>query len=58
MGVRVRVDEMNSPITRRGSVEFISPVVDPSSGLREVKVLFDNADGRVHPGVAGSLLLE
>jgi RND family efflux transporter MFP subunit len=58
MAVRVRVDEMDNPVTRRGNVEFISPVVDPSSGLREVKVLFDNSDSRVHPGIAGSLLLE
>ncbi len=58
MAVQVRVDEMDSPITRRGSVEFISPVVDPSSGLREVEVIFDNSDSRVNPGIAASLLLE
>ncbi len=40
-----------------GVVEFVSPVVDPSSGMREVKVLFENPNGNVTPGVSGSLLL-
>ena len=41
-----------------GKVVFISPVVDPASGLQKVRVLFDNADGRIRPGVAGKLLLD
>ncbi len=53
--VTVRLREIEGPITRQGTVEFVSPLVDASSGLREVKVLFDNADGRVHPGVSGSI---
>jgi hypothetical protein len=36
-------------------IEYASPVVDPASGLREVKVLFDNPTGDVQPGVAGSM---
>lgn len=56
--VTVRLQEFTSPITRRGTVEFISPVVDPSSGLQEVKVLINNSDGSVNPGVSGSIVLE
>ena len=40
-----------------GRVVFISPVVDPASGLLRIKVLFDNPDSRLRPGVAGQLQL-
>lgn len=43
---------------RQGSIEFISPVVDPSSGLRTIKVVFDNFDGSIQPGVAGTMVIE
>lgn len=36
-----------------GVVDYVSPVVDPSSGLQEVKVLFDNRDNIVAPGITG-----
>lgn len=38
-----------------GKIVFISPVVDPASGLLRVKALFDNPDGKLRPGVAGFL---
>ena len=41
-----------------GEVAFLSPVVDPASGLQKVKVLFDNTDGRIRPGVAGRMYFE
>jgi len=41
----------------QGAISFISPVVDAASRLQKVKVLFDNADGHVYPGVAGRMLL-
>lgn len=41
--------------SRQGTVEFISPVADPSSGLREIRVVFYNADGMLQPGVMGSM---
>lgn len=55
--VRIKIDGVNNPSIFRGVIEYISPVVDPSSGLREVKVLFDNSDGRVKPGMSGTLLV-
>ncbi|SHL90569.1 hypothetical protein SAMN05720487_1482, partial [Fibrobacter sp. UWT2] len=38
--------------------EFVSPVVDKSSMLRTVKVIFDNTDLAVEPGVTGKILLK
>ena len=58
MSVRIRIDGLSNPNILPGTVEFVSPVVDPSSGLREVKVLFDNDDGHVNPGMTGTLLLK
>lgn len=40
-----------------GKIVFISPVVDPASGLLRVKALFDNPEGKLRPGVAGFLKL-
>jgi len=44
-------------IDKKGKVIFASPVVDPASGLLEVKAEFDNADGAVRPGISGVLIL-
>ncbi|GAB6096369.1 hypothetical protein JCM14469_26220 [Desulfatiferula olefinivorans] len=41
----------------KGRLIFVSPVVDPASGLVMVKARFDNPDGRVRPGVAGSMII-
>jgi len=40
-----------------GKIVFISPVVDPASGLLRVKALFDNPEGKLRPGVGGLLKL-
>lgn len=40
-----------------GRISFISPVVDPASGLLKVKILFENQAGRIRPGIAGQALL-
>ena len=37
------------------SVVFVSPVADAASGLVDVRVRFDNADGRVRPGAKGRI---
>lgn len=44
-------------VDKKGKVIFASPVVDPASGLLEVKAEFDNADGAVRPGISGVLIL-
>jgi RND family efflux transporter MFP subunit len=58
MDVRIRIDGLGNSKILPGTVEYVSPVVDPSSGLREVKVLFDNDNGQVNPGMTGTLLLK
>jgi RND family efflux transporter MFP subunit len=41
--------------TIEGQIVFVSPVVDPASGLQKVRVIFDNAEGRVQPGHSGRM---
>ena len=41
-----------------GAVEFVSPVIDAASGLRRVKLLIDNREGRLVPGSPATLNLE
>jgi RND family efflux transporter MFP subunit len=55
--VDLKIKTGNVSVTKRGKVVFLSPVVDPASGLLEVKAEFDNSDGSVRPGISGSLLL-
>jgi RND family efflux transporter MFP subunit len=45
-------------VAKKGKIVFASPVVDPASGLLEVKAAFENQDGEVRPGVSGSMLLK
>lgn len=44
-------------LEKTGEVAFLSPVVDPASGLRRVKFLFDNSASRVEPGISGQWLV-
>lgn len=46
------------PLRKDAEISFISPVVDPASGLRKIKASFENADGAIIPGMAGSMLFE
>lgn len=56
--VTINLNGNKTPLVRQGIIEFISPVVDASSGLRTVKIVFDNADGSVQPGITGTLIIE
>jgi len=56
--VQLRFDGIRPPNLVRGVVEFVSAVADPASGLVVVKVLFDNPQGRIRPGLSGTLLLK
>ncbi len=56
--VSLKIQEADGPVALQGTVEFVSPLVDASSGLREVKVVFDNPDGRIRPGVTGVIVPE
>jgi len=54
----VRIDMQGTSVSVRGKICYISPVVDPASGLAKVKALFENADGRVRPGLAAKMILD
>jgi multidrug efflux system membrane fusion protein len=41
-----------------GKIYFISPTVDAASGLVKVKAIFDNADGKIRPGLAAKMSVE
>jgi RND family efflux transporter MFP subunit len=53
----LEIEAGDKPARLEGTIEFVSPVVDAASGLLTVKIVFDNVDGRIRPGVAGVLLL-
>ena len=55
--VKLEIDSGAAPVAIEGKISFLSPVVEPASGLQKVKVIFDNADGRVRPGLAGKMIL-
>ena len=55
--VEIEVTDGGNAVVCRGAVSFVSPVVAAASGLREIKALFDNPEGRIQPGVAGTMRL-
>jgi len=56
--VKLEIETSAAPILLEGKITYLAPVVDPASGLQKVKVLFDNAEGRIRPGVAGRMMFE
>jgi RND family efflux transporter MFP subunit len=56
--VALEIEDENAPIKVRGKIVFVSPVVDSASGLQKIKVVFDNTDGKVRPGLAGKMRFE
>jgi RND family efflux transporter MFP subunit len=56
--VSLSLDGRKQVRRKKGKIEFVSPVVDKSSMLRTVKVIFDNTDLAVEPGVTGKILLK
>lgn len=53
--VSVEVAGTKEPI--KGNISFIAPVVDSASGLAKIKAIFDNADGKIRPGLAAKMTL-
>ena len=51
--VDLQIKTGNSVVAKKGKIVFTSPVVDSASGLLEIKMIFDNQDGQVRPGVSG-----
>jgi RND family efflux transporter MFP subunit len=60
VGQSVDLEIESSPVdvTVRGQISFVSPVVDPASGLLRVKVVFDNPEGQIRPGVTGRMIFQ
>ena len=56
--VKLEIEAAAAPIKFSGRIVFLSPVVDPASSLQKVRVLFDNTDGQIRPGVAGKMIFE
>ena len=56
--VNMKIKTGSTFTERVGPVVFVSPVIDPASGLLEVKAEFDNRDGAVRPGASGTLELD
>jgi RND family efflux transporter MFP subunit len=56
--VRLELEDGNLSLRVEARIVFISPVVDPASGLQKVKALFENADGKVRPGLVGKMFRE
>jgi len=54
--LQLKLDGSKEPRSRTGKVEFISPTVDQASLLRTVKVVFENTDGSIEPGVSGRIV--
>jgi membrane fusion protein (multidrug efflux system) len=44
--------------TVSGKIAYISPTVDAASGLARIKAIFDNADGKIRPGLAAKMTVE
>jgi RND family efflux transporter MFP subunit len=51
--VRIQVEGVSGSI--QGRICYVSPVVDPASGLARIKAVFDNAEGRIRPGLAAKI---
>ena len=57
-GAKAKVAVQGASEPFEAVISFVAPVVDSASGLVKVKALFENAEGRVRPGLAAELTLE
>jgi len=55
--VQLQIQTGKTTQSKTGEVVFVSPVVDPASGLMKIKVLFDNSNLNIRPGISGQLLI-
>jgi RND family efflux transporter MFP subunit len=56
--VKLRLDTGAQPLSTTGRLMFLSPVADPASGLINVKIQFENPQGTIRPGLAGTMIFE
>jgi multidrug efflux pump subunit AcrA (membrane-fusion protein) len=55
--VQLQLQTGAEAVTTEATIMFISPLVDPASGLRKIKAEFDNQEQKIVPGVAGMMML-
>lgn len=55
--VKMEIDTGAAPASVSGKIVYLAPVADPASGLIRIKVLFENPEGKVRPGLAGKIFL-
>ena len=55
MSVQVSLYEGSTVVKQKAEYSFVSPAADPSSGLVEARISFDNSRLRIRPGVKGSV---
>lgn len=55
--VQVVVPLATEKVILEGKIDLIAPTVDAASGLRQVRVLFDNPERRVAPGMSAFVIL-
>lgn len=56
--VSLTLDGRKQSRSKKGKIEFVSPVVDKASMLRTIKIVFDNADKTIEPGVTWKVILK
>ncbi len=56
--VKVVLQDGMDAVEREGTIDFIAPIVDPASGLQEVKLIIDNSDMLINPGVSALVILQ
>jgi RND family efflux transporter MFP subunit len=55
---RLRLETPSGLREIEGTVDYLAPVVDAGSGLRRIKIVFENPDGVIAPGASGHLVLD
>ena len=56
--MELKIKTGTKSVIKKGTIAFVSPVVDPASGLLEVKTEFDNRNGEIRPGVSGYMIFQ
>jgi len=54
--VTLEIDLGSGKAVVPGRIVFVSPMVDPASGLQKLKILFENKDALIRPGLTGVML--
>jgi len=56
--VQLQIQTGNTSFGTTGEIVYVSPVVDPASGLMKIKAFFDNSNLSIRPGVSGKLIIK